>query len=575
MSSWIKKGLLALLISISVVGSASVWAYTDVPSDSPYYYAVEFLRRLDILSDKVSELKVDMPITRAEFIRYLVQVNNRKFKADDKPVKLPFKDTRNNAWYASYFDEAIRLGILDENEKKVRPFENIRKSEALELLFHSKSIPIPKVYQGDVPYRDLKDSPLAPMVMRALQLKITTPQSKTLFGLSQRLKKADAILMVFLMEEVTVAPPELKEQAQPETALNEDFKLQKIITAWKLLLKNYVDKDKLDPTALGDAALHALMKSLDDPYSVYLDEAENASFSDDLGGHVEGIGAMVGFDKDKNLSIIAPIADSPAEKAGLKPGDIIRLVNGTDIKGMALEKAVSLIKGPKGTSVTLSIERAGQPLDVTIVRDAIIIKALSFSIKDGNIMYIHLLQFSQSSPQEFAKVAEAIKANSDIKGIVLDMRDDPGGLLDAALSILNHFLKPESAAVKIKYNAYSYTQYATGPAELGNYPLMVMINKGSASASEIVAGALQDFKIGTVVGTQSFGKGTVQELNYFKDKSSIKMTIAKWLTPLGHSIQGQGITPDIEIPVPEGQTSEDFQLARTLQLLHQRMNAAQ
>ncbi|MFH0820584.1 MAG: S41 family peptidase, partial [Candidatus Peregrinibacteria bacterium] len=501
-----KKILFAVLVSVSLL-SAHASAYVDVPSTSPYYNGVEYLRRAGVLSDKTEYFKPDLVISRAEFIRYLVQFNNREFVP--KPTaKLPFEDVTSNGWYASYFEEAINLGILTDREKKVRPYDKLRMTEALELVFHSRSIPIPKVYKGEIPYQDVKrNSQYGPLVMRALQLQIVKPQSEQTFGLFKRLTKAQAVDLIYQMEQITVAPPTFVEEPTIQKKGAADFSLSKIETSWKLLNKNYYDPEKLDPKKQGDAALKSMMESLGDPYSVYLDEDASASFSDDLDGEIEGIGAMVGFNDLKELSIIAPLADSPAAKAGLKSGDVIRLVGGVDVKGMPLEKAVALIKGPKGTSVILNIERNGTPMEFNITRAAITIKSIESELKNGNILYIHLFQFSQTAPQEFLERVQQLKTNPQIKGIILDLRDDPGGLLDVALAILNHFLKPESAAVQVQYNSFKYTQYATGNGNLASYPLVTLINKGSASASEIVAGALKDYGIGKVMGETSFGKG--------------------------------------------------------------------
>lgn len=569
-----KKIFIAFLITL-ILGSGVAWGYQDVPENSPYFYAVEFLRRAEVISDKTTTFKPDLVITRAEFIRYLVDLNNRDFNPKST-AKLPFKDTRDTAWYASYFEEAINLGILSDRETEVRPYAKLRLHEAVELLFHSRSIPIPKRKVGTSIFKDAERNPkLAALMLRAFEMELFEPTKNDFMGTYRPVTKGEAAQLIYQMEIATLNTPIPGNQQTFKKAEEQDFKLNKILTAWKLLHKNFVDPEKLNASKLSDEAIRAMMKLLDDPYSVYLDEVENASFSDDLDGQIEGIGAMVGFNETKEITIITPLADSPAERAGLKSGDIIRLVDGVDLKGMSLEKAVSLIKGPKGTAVVIQIEREGVRRDFSIVRDVIQIKSLEYKTKeDGRVMVVHLLQFSQNAPAEFAAVMKTIQETPAIQGLVLDLRDNPGGLLDVAIRILNHFLKREVVAVKIKYNNFSFTQHATGGGEMEDFPMVVLINKGSASASEIVAGALKDYKIAPVIGEKSFGKGTVQELNQFKDNSSLKLTVAKWLTPLGHDIQGNGITPDIPIPSPtNGDKTQDPQLERALEELRTLMNA--
>jgi len=203
------------------------------------------------------------------------------------------------------------------------------------------------------------------------------------------------------------------------------------------------------------------------------------------------------------------------------------------------------------------------------LRDTIIIHAVETKIIN-DIMVIKITTFSQKAAKEFQDAVEIVQANNKIKGIVIDLRDNPGGLLNAATAILDHILRKDSVSLNVKYNFLSYTQYANGPSELADYPMAVIINKGSASASEIVAGALQDYDIATIVGEQSFGKGTVQEINYFSDSSSLKLTVAKWLTPLNHDIQKFGITPEVKI-VDNLSTSHDEVLNKAINEVKKRM----
>jgi len=234
------------------------------------------------------------------------------------------------------------------------------------------------------------------------------------------------------------------------------------------------------------------------------------------------------------------------------------------MSGKTLEEVVSEIKGPKGTTVKIKVGRSSGLRTFTIVRDVINIPSVTFEkIDRGRIMHITLSQFNFDANQEFETALQALQADSNIKGLIIDVRSDPGGLLDVALTILGHFVKAQEELVTINYADYSQVLLSRGAAELGGFPIVVLINGGSASASEILAGALQDYKLATIVGETSFGKGTVQEVNYFNDNSSLKLTVAKWLTPNHQSIQDGGIEPDITIADDE-LTEADEQLNKAI-----------
>ncbi len=562
-----KKLLTSLIISLFLFTSyGNVLAYQDVPDDSPYFYAIDYLRRNDVFKD-TKEFKPDVVISRAEFIKYLVILNSPDFKAEAK-IKLPFKDTRDTAWYAAYFSEAIKLGILSDRDVYAYPDKKLDLVNALQLLFHSQSIPIPKVYKGSVPYTDLeRNKTYAPLIMRAMEFDLMQPQKEDFVGIYRRVTRAEAAMMIYKMDLVNLNSP-----SSTDSITNLDYDLQKIISVWDTIQSGYVYKDKIDNTKLADSAIKGMVDSLGDPYSTYLDEQSNAAFSDDLDGEIEGIGAYIEMNDKNEIVIVSPIQGSPAESAGVKAGDIIIKVGDTDVAGMSLYDVVAMIKGPKGTTVKLEVKRGSETVVIDIVRDVVKIKSVNYEVVDsGKAMLITISQFSQNTADDFAEVVEIIQKNADIKGVIIDVRNDPGGLLDSVVSILNHMLKDESEIVTIAYSYFKYTQYAKGGGEISGYPMVVLINKGSASAAEILAGALKDYGAATIVGETSFGKGSVQEMNYFSDDSSLKLTVAKWLTPLGNSIDKNGITPDIAV-TDNPDTSDDEQMATALTEINRLIN---
>jgi C-terminal peptidase prc len=489
-----KKLLSAILISIFLF-SPFASAYEDVPYGDPYFYSVDYLRRNDVFKD-TKYFHPDIIISKAEFIKYLVLLNSPEFKTGSN-VTLPFEDTSNTAWYAPYFAEAIKLGILSDREIKVNPYEKLSLIDALQLLFHSQSIPIPKVYKGTIPYTDVaRNKTFAPLIMRALEFDLIQPQNFDYVGIYRRINRVEAAYMIYKMDLVN-----LSSSGSGTDISNFDTQLQKIINTWDLIYSGYINRDEVDKFQLSAAAIEAMVEILQDPYSAYLDQQENAAFSDDLDGQIEGIGAYIDVNDAGQITIVSPIKDSPAEKAGIKPGDIIKKVDDQDLEDLDLYESVNLIKGPKGTNVKLTIERNGTTQVIEVTRDTIKINSLEYEvIGSGRIMLIKISQFGQNTEKEFQKVVEIIQNNPNIKGVVIDVRDNPGGLLDIVVRIMYHLLKPDSEIVTIEYNYFNYTQYARGNGELVGYPMVVLINKGSASASEILAGALKDFDAATIMG---------------------------------------------------------------------------
>jgi carboxyl-terminal processing protease len=472
----------------------------------------------------------------------------------------------DSAWYAPFVAEAIRIGILFGNEVTLNPYQKISMVDALELLFHSRSIPHPRRYVGEMPYRDLqKNEKMKALVMRSLELGVVTPQKPDWFGIHGKLTRAEAAKMIYKMDLV-----DLRDSSQSIGGSSSDPQLEKISNAWRILLSNYVGKDTVDTGKMASGAIKGMVDTLGDQYTVFMDAETNQAFSDEIGGKFEGIGAYIEMKENRDIAIVAPIKDSPAFKAGVKAGDIVRKVDDFDTKDATLQETVRRIKGPKGTKVGLTLERNGQTVNLEVVRDVVVVKALEYEVVgQGKYMRIHLVSFNENLLDDFREVVEIILRNPEIKGLVLDVRDDPGGLMDVAVGILGYLLPKDSAAVNIQSNFYNYVQYTTGNGELSKYPMVILINKGSASASEIVAGALKDYGVATVIGETSFGKGTVQEINYFSDGSSIKLTIAKWLTPLLHNIQKEGIKPDIEVAT--GANGSDPQLERGIAELNKKI----
>ena len=311
-------------------------------------------------------------------------------------------------------------------------------------------------------------------------------------------------------------------------------------------LKSQFDGN-LDQSKLLNGAKSGLVSAAGDPYTVFFDPSEAKVFNDQLTGTITGIGAELGTDDAGDILIISPLSGYPADKAGLKPKDIITAIDGTSTNGMSVDAAVAKIRGQAGTQVKLTIVRGSQPaFDVTITRQKITIPSVEYH-EDGDIGYLKISQFSTDTVALAQKAANEFKAKG-VKGVVLDLRGDPGGYLNDAISVSSLWLdKGQTVVSERRGSTVVETDYATGNNILSGLPTAVLIDAGSASASEITAGALHDNHKATLVGDKSFGKGSVQQVDSFPDGSELKVTIAHWYTPDGKNINKQGITPDVQI----------------------------
>jgi carboxyl-terminal processing protease len=344
---------------------------------------------------------------------------------------------------------------------------------------------------------------------------------------------------------------------------------------WKRLETSYVDTSKLDYAKMTWGSMQGLAQSLDDPYTQYLPPKENKQATEDLNGAFFGVGIELGY-KDSTLAVVAPITGSPADKAGIKSGDLILHIKDEkkqldiDTQGMTLPTAVTHIRGEKGTSVLLTLFREGgvKSFDVSITRDEIVVPSveLKFVEKNGKkIAHLELHKFGGRTDKEWlAKIAEIIAAKP--AAIVLDLRNNPGGYLDGAVFVTSEFLT-SGVVVKQEGRSDTDTYSVDRRGGLTQVPLVVLINKGSASASEITAGALQDNKRAQIVGEQSFGKGTVQEVQDLSDGSSLHVTVAKWILPSGRWIGKEGITPDVKIEDDLETKDTDEQLDKAIEVV--------
>ena len=351
-------------------------------------------------------------------------------------------------------------------------------------------------------------------------------------------------LVVFLSAGITTFALAFGDE-KAVTVANERTEFDKLYSAYDTLKGSYFAK--IDEEKLIDGAINGMVDSLDDPYSDYMDKKEAKSFDDSISSSFNGIGAEI-QEQDGYIMVVSPIKDSPAEKAGLKPNDKIMSVDGKSIQGMSANEAVLLIRGEKGTTVKLTIQRPGieEIMDVSIVRDTIPIETVYGEMLEDGIAKVQITSFSSNTTKELIAKLDELK-NQGMKGLVLDLRQNPGGLLEEAISISSLFLPNNEVILQIEdRNGKRKAITSTSTKDNPNVPLVVVIDKGSASASEILAAAVNESADVTLVGEKSFGKGTVQQARKFSDGSNLKLTTEKWLTPDGNWIHKKGITPDVE-----------------------------
>ncbi len=361
---------------------------------------------------------------------------------------------------------------------------------------------------------------------------------------------------------------------------------------WERLNRFYIDKKALDPQKMVYGAISGMVNSLGDPYTVFLPPEQNKEAKDDLSGKLEGIGVQLGI-KDKKIIVIAPLKDTPAEKAGLQSSDWIIKVDGKETADWTLPEAVSKIRGPKGSKVTLTVihKDASQSADITVIRDSIKVASVEWRIKKfrvesrefreikeecsdcEKVIYLKLSRFGDQTTDEWNKAIEEIvqaieqSNNRAMKGLIFDLRNNPGGYLSGSVFIASEFLSDGTVVIQETADSKRQTFDVNRKAKLLNIPMVVLINKGTASAGEIVAGVLQEKGKAKLVGEATFGKGSIQEAQDLPQGTGIHITTSKWLLPSGKWINGSGVAPDVKIENDVAKPDIDLQLEKAIEIL--------
>jgi len=363
-----------------------------------------------------------------------------------------------------------------------------------------------------------------------------------------------------------------KGQVACDVCAPEDLDFSLFWETWRVIERKFVDKASINVQDMVYGAISGMVNSLGDPYTVFMEPDDTKRFIEDVKGSFEGVGMEVGI-KNNQLTVIAPLEGTPAQKAGLRAGDAIVKVDGELTSDMTVDEAVNRIRGARGTEVVLTIFRKDweEEREVKIVRGVIEVPSLKWELlADDNIAYLHLYHFTEKAAYDFRKAAIEI-LESPANKVVLDLRNNPGGYLEVAQDIAGWFLKSGEVVVIEDFGEGKEQKLykAEGNGLLGSYSLVVIINEGSASGSEILAGALRDNLGVKLIGESSFGKGSVQELEKLKGGSSLKITIAKWLTPKGELITDKGLEPDVKVEITEEDVAaeKDPQLDKAIEII--------
>lgn len=372
-------------------------------------------------------------------------------------------------------------------------------------------------------------------------------------GHYMKIKRFQFIMIVFALVFVTAAVTTITlafgDEKAVEVGAPARAEFNKLYEAYDKIESGYYKA--IDQDVLVNGAINGMIDALEDPYSDYMNKEEASQFHEDVSSSFEGIGAEI-QEQDGFIMIVSPIKGSPAEKAGLKPNDMVMSVDGKSIQGMSASEAVLLIRGEKGTKVTLEVKRNGsdKTQEMTIVRDEIPIETVYAELDENKIAHIQITSFSERTAEEL-NTALADMEKKGMEGIVLDLRQNPGGLLDQAIKMANFFVPEGKNILKIESNEGKVQAYKAEGGNKITLPTVVLIDSGSASASEILAAALHESASIPLIGEKSFGKGTVQSAEDFSDESNLKLTTAKWLTPNGTWIHEKGIKPDTAVKLPD------------------------
>ncbi len=533
-----------VFVSFPLGGHFSASAFEDTTSKS-----VNFLRNGDVIefNEEDTNFYPKRFIVRADLIVWALR--NAGYFGDTQGIE-PYVDVTREDSFAPYVAYAWEMGIIDSG-REFFPGSHISASESLKFIFRIEGMNLPR-FTGEMSHwKDIPDDPEeARASIMAVELGIWDPIADDYLGVGRELSREDAADILYRIS--LLRRNASQNVGGGEVGTGEVKPKEELFDyIWDVIHKKYVYEEMVVDEALMEEAISGMVDSLNDPYTVYEGPSGTESFISLTTGEFEGIGAQLSLNDDKHILIVGVFPDSPAEKAGLKQGDIILAVDGVDATEWTIDEAAQHIRGPSGTEVRIKVLRRGTDKEIVVTRGKVKVEYVITRIEE-EILVIEVILFGESTDEDFMK---AIEENYDpkLRGIIVDLRGNVGGDVSTVLNMLGVILPYDSIAFWESGRDYTSKRKTSGDGAYSEIPLVVIIDGYSASASEIFAGSVQDNKRGIIVGSQSYGKGTMQQYFLFTDGSSFKMTIAEWLTPLKKVINGVGVTPDVVIEPVEGE----------------------
>lgn len=567
----LKPLVFSILISIICFQTAYAAQFVDVVEQSLFYKSITyFTTEMPILATDRDRFRPLEDVNKAEFFKLLITSGG--YGPVNDMSDSPYHDVTGTEWYAPYVDKALDLNIIEFSEfnPNFNAADAVTRAQGLEWIYKFYGLDPVDFENLPIEYNDVSSiDPYVNISKLAFKLKLLHDYKSREFNGMQPFSRAEAIYVFYQIQisDLSAPVPTPNQISQSSTIkAGSDFDL--FYQVWDKVNEEYIDKQDLDETELMYGAIEGLVNRIGDPYSVFFEPIDADQYQEALDGAFDGIGIYL-TQKENDFVVLTPLKGSPAEEAGIEPNDIIVEIDNTPIRGLLMDDVIDLLRGETGTQVKLKINRNSNLYYKTITRSHIDIPSVE-SEMINNVGIIYYYQFTNTSNQLFTEEINKLTAQNP-KGLVIDFRNNPGGYLFSAQQLISRFIPANEDYIKIMLTSgTTYSEKSSGPGDLKDMPLVIIINEGSASASEIAALALKDQLGAKIVGTTSFGKSKIQEIIKYNDGSYLKLSIARWLSPNGTLVEDIGITPDTIIELTDTDISNniDSQLNKAISLIN-------
>lgn len=540
--------LIAICAFITTIGNPNFAnaAFTDVSTSNKYYKGISYLELQGAL-DAAENFRPKDKLKKAEFFKILFELFGEN--GSNLTVSGNFKDVPEGSWFAPYVELGLKYGLVNTKQNKFEPESNLSKIQTLEYLFKMYGVAVAKIDKSSRTdlFKDVTGNhTYYSLIKKAIDLEILEKNTTKLLEPYSPITRGEFSDLLFKFDQWYT-----NESGSKTGEISGILKSDIFSDVWDRILKNFylTQNAEIDEDVLFQAAVKGMLESLDDPYTTFITGNASNQFVTNLTGNFQGIGVyLVQDEKTGKVYVTDFVNNSHAYELGMKVGDIIEEVEEVEISQLAYEEIISRIKGPAGTTVKIKIRRGTQTQTFNVERRALSLTLESAEVLDEDIWYLDINLFSSTSFVDVKKLLDELKSEEPYpEGIVIDLRSNSGGYLNSAISIAGHFIPNSKPIVQLDYGYYKEEIINSGVGEYYGIPLFVLIDQYSASASEILAAALQEEGDATLIGKTTFGKGTAQQLVQYWDGSILKLTIAQWLTPSGATIEDVGVTPDITV----------------------------